>query len=80
MGRFFWSVDGRSQNFASGGCQGIARCEKVVDLEIESGPGALTLSATMDSEDGPGDHKFRHDVGFADNFRLKHLTIECDRS
>jgi hypothetical protein len=78
MRRFFWSVDGWPQNFATGCCQGITRCEKVVDLKIESGPGALTLSAAMDSNDAPRDQQFRHYVRLVGNFRSKHLTIKGD--
>ena len=55
MSRFFWSIQRRPQNFAARGGQSIAGCEKVIHLEIQSRPGALTLSAAMNSEDAVRD-------------------------
>jgi hypothetical protein len=80
MSWFLRSVERRPQNFAARFGQGIARCDEVIHLEIESSPGALTLSAAMNSEDAAGDRQFRHYFRLMRHFRAKYPAIKRDRS
>jgi hypothetical protein len=77
--RFFRRIDGRSQNFAARGGQSVTGGEQVVDLEIEPGPGAVTLSATVDSEDATRNDQLRHHIRLMHYSSAKHLTIKSDR-
>jgi hypothetical protein len=79
MSGFFRSGEWRPQNFAARLSQGIARCEQVIHLEIESSPSAQALSAPMDSEDAASDHQFRHHFRLMRYLRAKDLTIKGDR-
>ena len=80
MSWFFRSIEWRPKNFAACSGQGFARGEQIIHLEIEPSPGALTLSAAMNSEDAAGDHQFRHHFRLMRHFRAKDPAIKGDGS
>jgi hypothetical protein len=79
VSRFFRCINGRPQNFATRGGQSVAGREQVVDLEIKPGPCAVTLSATVDSEDATRNDQLRHHIRLMHYFSAKYLTIKSDR-